>query len=339
LALRDEAIAKLTAAAAEDKALRARHETKTSQVESARTDMMQRVIALEAEHSRLTSELAAKDQALAENQLGGKAELQLSREKLVIAEQAQAALRTEVARLQADLQTREEEMTVLHAHLELARRSPESADAETRRLMEEAVARTKMLEQVREENRNLTVALERARGALEEREFLIRRLERSESNNANALGRIQTSIERMGVAPGLSANTGAPAECLAELVRMDGDERSTHVLGRRTRVGRAPGCEIRIDSSSVSRHHALFLVGVREVIIEDLNSTNGVLVNGRKVTRQLLSDGDLLTIGEAQFKLYLKVGQWPPDSPATRDAPLTPDAAPTPGIPPGSDTH
>jgi pSer/pThr/pTyr-binding forkhead associated (FHA) protein len=52
----------------------------------------------------------------------------------------------------------------------------------------------------------------------------------------------------------------------------------------------------------VSRHHALVLVGPRETIIEDLNSTNGVLVNGRKVTRQTLSDGDAITIGETQFR-------------------------------------
>ena len=44
----------------------------------------------------------------------------------------------------------------------------------------------------------------------------------------------------------------------------------------------------------------------REIIIEDLNSTNGVLVNGRKVTRHVLSDGDLLTIGETNFQCRLR---------------------------------
>jgi pSer/pThr/pTyr-binding forkhead associated (FHA) protein len=41
------------------------------------------------------------------------------------------------------------------------------------------------------------------------------------------------------------------------------------------------------------------------VIIEDLNSTNGVLVNGRRISRQPLNDGDMLTIGEAQFRFTL----------------------------------
>ena len=78
------------------------------------------------------------------------------------------------------------------------------------------------------------------------------------------------------------------------------------MLSRRTRIGRASGCELQIDSGSVSRHHALVVVGPREAIIEDLNSTNGVLVNGRKVTRQPLSDGDAVTIGEIQFRYFAR---------------------------------
>ena len=66
---------------------------------------------------------------------------------------------------------------------------------------------------------------------------------------------------------------------------------------------------MQIDSSSVSRHHALILVGPRDSIIEDLNSTNGVLVNGRKVSRQMLNDGDAVTIGEIQFRYVVRPQQ------------------------------
>lgn len=304
VASRDDAIAKLQAAGAVDQAQRAQSESKESQVAAERTST-------ERDDTERTE---TADQA----------ELQRARERLVIAEQTHAALRAEAVRLQADLRTREEEMAVLHAHLELARRPPESDGSETRRVTDalaaksdELAATAKALDQAQEENRNLNTALERTRAVLEEREFLIRRLERSETNNANALGRIQNSIERMGSAPSMPSSAGLPVECMAEIVRIDGENRSTHTLGRRTRIGRAPGCEIQVDSSSVSRHHALILVGMREVIVEDLNSTNGVLVNGRKVARQLLSDGDQLTIGEAQFRLYLKLDPRPaePQSP------------------------
>ena len=67
-------------------------------------------------------------------------------------------------------------------------------------------------------------------------------------------------------------------------------------------IGRQPDVAVYLDSLSVSRHHALVLVGPRESIIEDLNSTNGVIVNGRRVTRQLLCDGDTITIGEVLFR-------------------------------------
>jgi pSer/pThr/pTyr-binding forkhead associated (FHA) protein len=88
----------------------------------------------------------------------------------------------------------------------------------------------------------------------------------------------------------------------------------THVLSRRTRIGRAAGCELQIDSGSVSRHHALVVVGPRDAIIEDLNSTNGVLVNGRKVSRQTLGDGDAVTIGEVQFRYLARPVAHPAES-------------------------
>ena len=88
-----------------------------------------------------------------------------------------------------------------------------------------------------------------------------------------------------------------------ELVRLDLREESTYALARRARIGRAPACEIWIDSPSVSRHHALLMVDDQGAIIEDLQSTNGVYLNGRRIARQRLHDGDVLTIGETKFRV------------------------------------
>jgi chromosome segregation ATPase len=277
--------------------------------------------AAETERTRLTAELAAHARIIAETHERGSAEEQRIAELLEAAQLQQAehgtqmaALRAEqaaqIARLQAESETREQEMAVLMAHLQEARRPIQSIEADVKRLTEALAAKTAAFQHLDEENRTLRGVLERTRGQLEEREFLIRRLERSESNNANVLGRIQTSIERLGVgAAGLAGTVAAPAastEWSAELIRIDGDRPVTHVLSRRTRIGRAAGCELQIDSGSVSRHHALVLVGPREAIIEDLNSTNGVFVNGRKVSRQPLSDGDAVTIGEIQFRYFAR---------------------------------
>jgi len=232
---------------------------------------------------------------------------------------------------------------VLMAHLTEARRPIQSIQADVKRLSDELALKNLSIEQLTEDNRTLRAALERTRGALEEREFLIRRLERSESNNANVLGRIQTSIERLGSTPAPPAVPVSAPECSAELVRIDGEHNTTYPLVRRTRIGRAAGCELHIDSTSVSRHHALLLKGTRDLIIEDLNSTNGVVVNGRKVTRQLLNNGDLVTIGDVQFRVGLKPPARPvPDAPEGHAAgpraganPHAPEPEPTESGPAG----
>lgn len=75
-----------------------------------------------------------------------------------------------------------------------------------------------------------------------------------------------------------------------------------------TTVGRHAGCDIRLDDLAVSTRHAVlrlestpYLEGYRNVVLEDLGSTNGTLVNGTPVTRQLLHHGDLIRIGHYEF--------------------------------------
>ena len=251
--------------------------------------------------------------------------------------QTQAEQAAKIEQLQSEAEMREEEMTVLVAHLHEARRPIDLIEANVKRLTEELAVKTAGFDEFAEENRKLQAALDRTRGALEEREFLIRRLERSESNNANVLGRIQTSIERLGAtqtpaAAAAAASATPVAEWSAEMIRVDGERPVTYVLSNRTRIGRAPGCELQVDSTSVSRHHALLLVGPRECIIEDLNSTNGVIVNGRKVTRQLLNDGDAVTIGEIQFRYSARPTLRPAESHSAE--PHSAESLPTGSAPP-----
>jgi chromosome segregation ATPase len=298
-------IEQLQGAAAAQAGSAAEHSKRLQEAEQQRSAWTTKLTALDAERARLQIELASRDQELTQARANAEGAMQrLS--------QLQSEHAAKIAELEADAETREQEMTVLMAHLKEARRPIEIIEADVKRLKDELALKTLALTELGEEADKLRAALERTRGQLEEREFLIRRLERSESNNANVLGRIQTSMERLGssVAPGVSG-ASAP-EWSPELIRIDGDRSITHALGRRTRIGRAAGCELHIDSSSVSRHHALILAGTREAIIEDLNSTNGVILNGRKVTRQVLNDGDIVTIGDIQFRYVAKPAQPPP---------------------------
>ncbi len=67
------------------------------------------------------------------------------------------------------------------------------------------------------------------------------------------------------------------------------------------RLGRASDNEIVVDEDGISRHHCAFLFEGEQLAIKDLGSTNGVFVNGRRVTEAPLGSGDLLLIGRATF--------------------------------------
>jgi chromosome segregation ATPase len=297
-------IEQLQSAAAAQAGSVAEHTKRLQEAEQQRSAWTTKLSALEAERARLQAELTTSDQALTQ----AHADVDGATQRIT---QLQSEHAAKIAELEADAETREQEMTVLMAHLKEARRPIESIEGDVMRLKEDLALKTLAINDLSEEGDKLRAALERTRGQLEEREFLIRRLERSESNNANALGRIQTSMERLGSSVAPSVNASPAPEWAPELIRIDGDRSISHSLSRRTRIGRAPGCELHIDSSSVSRHHALILAGTREAIIEDLNSTNGVILNGRKVTRQVLNDGDIVTIGDIQFRYVAKPAQPP----------------------------
>jgi len=73
-------------------------------------------------------------------------------------------------------------------------------------------------------------------------------------------------------------------------------------------IGRTSDNELQIDSKYVSRHHAQVVTTVDGSLIEDLNSTNGVLLHGKRVRRQKLTDGDILKFGLHEVA-YFKVDQ------------------------------
>ena len=90
------------------------------------------------------------------------------------------------------------------------------------------------------------------------------------------------------------------------LIRSDGEREVVHVLGRKTTIGRTPENDLQIDVKYISRHHAVILAGPAHTIIEDLNSTNGVMVNGKRITRQTLNDGDRVTIARAEYRFTVR---------------------------------
>jgi hypothetical protein len=89
-----------------------------------------------------------------------------------------------------------------------------------------------------------------------------------------------------------------------------------------TVVGRDPDCHVTLDDPLVSRKHARILVGADRVVVEDLDSRNGVLLNGIGIRRPTpLRDGDRLHIGTQCF-LYCEVDEVPPSMPSRPTAEL-----------------
>jgi hypothetical protein len=69
----------------------------------------------------------------------------------------------------------------------------------------------------------------------------------------------------------------------------------------RTTVGRKPHNDIHLEDPTVSGDHAVFLK-LQHIYVEDLGSTNGVILNGKRVTKRQLNHGDVVRIGRHEFK-------------------------------------
>ncbi|MDF1542422.1 MAG: FHA domain-containing protein [Anaerosomatales bacterium] len=66
-------------------------------------------------------------------------------------------------------------------------------------------------------------------------------------------------------------------------------------------IGRGPECDIFLNDFTVSRSHAVLAIAGDEVSVSDAGSLNGTYVNGVRVDKAQLSDGDILQIGKFQM--------------------------------------
>jgi len=70
----------------------------------------------------------------------------------------------------------------------------------------------------------------------------------------------------------------------------------------RTTLGRRPYNDVVIDNLAVSGEHAALQMNGSEVVLEDLNSTNGTYVNGKAIKKQALQNGDTIEVGKYKIK-------------------------------------
>jgi pSer/pThr/pTyr-binding forkhead associated (FHA) protein len=68
-------------------------------------------------------------------------------------------------------------------------------------------------------------------------------------------------------------------------------------------VGRAARADFVLDASMVSRFHCRLTAGAQELEVLDLDSTNGTYVNGARIARAVLKEGDRLGIGRVELTI------------------------------------
>jgi pSer/pThr/pTyr-binding forkhead associated (FHA) protein len=66
-------------------------------------------------------------------------------------------------------------------------------------------------------------------------------------------------------------------------------------------IGRSPGAQFIVDAALVSRLHCRVSAGATELQVDDLDSTNGTFVNGKRVKRSSLKEGDRLGVGRVEL--------------------------------------
>ena len=107
------------------------------------------------------------------------------------------------------------------------------------------------------------------------------------------------------------------------------------LVKERMTVGRKAHNDIQIDNMAISGEHAAVVTILSDSFLEDLNSTNGTLVNGQPVKKHFLKDGDVIELGKYKMK-YLAA---PAASGETSDYSGTVGVAsiPGPGLAHGAD--
>ncbi len=80
-----------------------------------------------------------------------------------------------------------------------------------------------------------------------------------------------------------------------------GEGKRLVLSGNRVLVGRSRDCDLMLDDPNVSRHHAELRREGDAWVVVDLDSTNGVKVNGSRVREAVLSPGDEITLGLARL--------------------------------------
>jgi hypothetical protein len=105
------------------------------------------------------------------------------------------------------------------------------------------------------------------------------------------------------IQPTIVYQAKAPEEPVAAFLTTDGKSRP--IAKQEVLIGRSREADVRLSDPNVSRRHAVIRRIGSAFWIADLDSTNGTLVNGVRITRRQLEDGDRITLGSTELRFEL----------------------------------
>ena len=97
-------------------------------------------------------------------------------------------------------------------------------------------------------------------------------------------------------------------------ISLDGNSLGEFPLNKeRATIGRRPSNDIHIDNLAVSGDHAVIVTIAGDSFLEDLNSTNGTLVNRKPIKKHVLEHADVIEFGKYQLR-YENTAQQKPSA-------------------------
>lgn len=79
------------------------------------------------------------------------------------------------------------------------------------------------------------------------------------------------------------------------------------VTSKQLRIGRHPDSDLVLPDSSISRKHAHCIINQDTILVRDLESMNGIKIDGQAVTQGLAKDGQMMTIGEVNCEVSISL--------------------------------
>lgn len=111
------------------------------------------------------------------------------------------------------------------------------------------------------------------------------------------------------------------------LIEVSGSVSGHYVVGEGEAVliGRSLRAHLSLDDTFASRRHSRVVLRQGELLVEDMASANGTFLNGKRVERAPLRDGDLIEIGSSELRIRLRTGVRADTAPPLQQGPASPE--------------